>query len=228
MKNKYISGTHISVRRFRQFLRYFAMDLTALQIAELSCMNRNTANLWINRIRMRILLIVEREKLTGADCVQIDEMYFTKSKEYFPKWKLPYDEIPVFGIVTSQGMAYARPVEKANKECVFPVILGCLAMGATVFTDASVLYKGLSGLGFKHKFVNHSMMEFARTEDGLRVTTNRIEGFWGWTRSRMAKFKGVRWENIEQHIAESVWRFNHRQDDIYKLLLDELRARPLN
>ena len=99
--------------------------------------------------------------------------------------------------------------------------------GATVFTDASVLYKGLSNIGFKHMFVNHSQMEFARTEGTLKVTTNRIEGFWGWTRTRLVKFKGVKWENIEQHIGESVWRFNHRQTGIYKLLLKELRSNPL-
>ena len=123
---------------------------------------------------------------------------------------------------------YAKPVEKANKTHIFPVILGCLAPGATVFTDASTLYKGLAAMGFKHMFVNHSAMEFARTAGELRVTTNRIEGFWGWTRTRLTKFKGIKWDNIELHISESVWRFNHRQDDIYELLLKELRAAPLN
>ena len=133
----------------------------------------------------------------------------------------------MFGIVTSNGVVYAKPVEKASKACVFPIILDCLLPGATVFTDTSALYKGLSIIGFNHRSVNHSRMEFARIEHGLRVTTNRIEGFWGWTRTRLAKFRGVKWENIEQHIAESVWRFNHRQDDIYELLLKELRVAPL-
>ena len=46
--------------------------------------NRNTANLWINLVRERILTLVEQEKMTNATNVQLDETYFTRTKEYFP------------------------------------------------------------------------------------------------------------------------------------------------
>ena len=49
------------------------MDLTALQIAELTELNRNTVNSLINKIRARILLIVEQEKLMNANYVQMDD-----------------------------------------------------------------------------------------------------------------------------------------------------------
>jgi transposase-like protein len=88
MKNRYADETHFSKHKFRKFLQLFCRDFTATQIAELLQVNRKTANLWINRIRARILLIVEQEKLRNATCVQMDETYFTKTKEYFPKWKL--------------------------------------------------------------------------------------------------------------------------------------------
>jgi hypothetical protein len=42
----------------------------------------------------------------------------------------------------------------------------------------------------------------------------------------LAKFKGVKWSNLYLHIAESVWRFNHRRDEVYKILLKEFRIRP--
>jgi len=73
MKNPYLKKTRISARQFRKFLKLFAMDLNASQIADLMNWNRNTANLWINRIRARILLIVRQEKLSGADNVQMDD-----------------------------------------------------------------------------------------------------------------------------------------------------------
>ena len=228
MKNTYIKKTRISTRKFRLLIKYFCMELTALQIAELLQINRNTANLWINKIRERISLIVEKEKLTNADCVQMDETFFTRTKEYFPKWKLPHEEVVVFGMINSSGKVYASLVDKVNRACIFPVILGCCISGATIFTDGGSVYKGLSKVGFEHHTISHVDKEFARKENGITITTNRIEGFWGWMKVRLAKFRGVKWSCLSLHIAESVWRYNHRQDDIYKLLLKELRVRPLN
>lgn len=71
-------------------------------------------------------------------------------------------------------------------------------------------------------------MEFSRHVNNDCITTNRIEGFWGLMKVRLAKFRGVKWDNLAVHIAESVWRYNHRKDDIYKLLLREFRRKKLN
>ena len=224
MKNTYAKKSHFSVRKFRKFLQLFCKDFTATQIADLTEVSRNTVNLWINRIRQRILVLVEREKMRGATCVQMDETYFTKTKEYFPKWKLPHEEIVVFGCIDSAGRVYAKVVPKCRKKYVFPVIFEVCASDATIYTDSAAMYKGLSKLGYKHHSVNHSSMEFSRYENGVCITTNRIEGYWGWLKVRLAKFRGVKWDNLDVHIAESVWRYNHRQDNIYKLLLKEFRV----
>jgi transposase-like protein len=223
MKNRYANETHFTKQKFRKLIKYFCMEFTASQTAELLHTSRNTVNLWFNRIRQRIMLLVEKEKLRNATCVQMDETYFTKTKEYFPKYKLPHEEIVVFGIIDSAGRVYAKIVPKANKEHVFPVIFECCAKDATIFTDKAALYKGLRKLGYKHHAVNHRDLEFSRYENGMCITTNRIEGYWGWLKVRLAKFRGIKWDNLDVHIAESVWRFNHRQDDIYKLLLKEFR-----
>jgi len=228
MKNHYAKRTRISTRQFRKFLRLFCKDFNASQIADLMNWNRKTVNLWITKIRMRILLIAEREKLRDATCVQMDETYFTKTKEYFPKYKLPHEEIVVFGIIDTYGKVYAKVISKENKAHIFPVIFECCAPNATIFTDKAPVYKGLTKLGYKHHSVNHSDKEFSRYERGVCITTNRIEGYWGWLKVRLAKFRGVKWDNLELHIAESVWRYNHRQDDIYKILLKEFRVNHLN
>jgi transposase-like protein len=204
------------------------MDLNATQIADLMHWNRKTANLWIGHIRQRIMDLVEREKLCDAACVQMDETYFTKTKEYFPKYKLPHEEIIVFGCINDAGVVYAKIIPKCRKEYIFPIIFSCCAPDATIYTDSACMYKSLSKLGYKHHTVNHRDMEFSRYENELCITTNRIEGYWGWLKVRLAKFRGVKWDNLDVHIAESVWRYNHRQDNIYKLLLREFRVRPLN
>jgi transposase-like protein len=227
MKNTYANETHFTKPKFRKFIQLFCKDFNATQIADLMRINRNTANLWITRIRARILVISEREKLCDAICVQMDETYFTKTKEYFPKWKLPHEEIVVFGMIDLCGKVYAKVINKTNKAQILPVIFECCAKDATIFTDRAAVYKGLTKLGYKHHSVNHSDKEFSRYAKGMCITTNRIEGYWGWLKVRLAKFRGVKWDNLDLHIAESVWRFNHRQDDIYKILLKEFRANKL-
>jgi hypothetical protein len=43
-KNKYIKGTLISERKFRELLRYFCEDETALKTSKYTGLNRNTVN----------------------------------------------------------------------------------------------------------------------------------------------------------------------------------------
>jgi transposase-like protein len=223
MKNPYAKETHFSKCKFRQFMQYFCKDFNATQIADLLNINRKTSNLWINKIRQRIQILVEIEATCKADNVQMDETYFTNGGKYFPKLQLPYMEVVVFGMIDGKGKVYARVIERSTKEQIIPIVQLYCKEKATIFTDASKVYHCLSELGYNHRSVNHNINEYSRHENGICVTTNRIEGFWGWMKVRLAKFRGVKWDNLPLHIAESVWRYNHRQDNIYKLLLKELR-----
>ena len=219
---------HFSKRKFRLLLRMFCKGCTALQIADFTNLNRNSVNLWVNRIRHRIKDLVEQEKMRDAKHVQMDETYFTKSKEYHPKLRLWDEEVVVFAVLETHGRVYARIVEKVNKRQLLPIVEGCCAVGATTHTDGHTVYKALEKRGYKHASVNHSNHEFSRYENGECITTNGIEGFFGLMKSRLTVFRGVKWDNLDVHVAESVWRFNHRQENLYKLLLKEFRARPLS
>jgi transposase len=60
------------------------------------------------------------------------------------------------------------------------------------------------------------------------VHINGIEGFWGFAKVRLAKFKGIPDATFHLHLKETDWRFNHRHSDKYKTLLTYLRKFPLN
>jgi hypothetical protein len=65
----------ISRAKFRQILRLFALDLTAVQIAELAHLNRNTVNRYLKLIRRQVASFCESESpFTGE--VELDESYF--------------------------------------------------------------------------------------------------------------------------------------------------------
>ena len=219
-KNKYISVSKLSESKFRQIIRYYSEDFTILQIAKLTHVNRNTVNLWVNRIRERIYRQVEIEKIKNSINVQVDETFFCRPSKFYKKYRIPHHEIIVFGLIDNHQKVYAQIINKVNKQEIYPIISECCAKGCHVFTDGGTVYKGLSLYGYQHHFVNHLDYEFSRYEKGVCITTNQIESFWAWMKVRFVKFRGIKWKNMHLHVAESVWRFNHRHDDIFMLLLD--------
>ena len=227
MKKRYVTVSKLSDAKFRVLIKCFCDNYTALQIAHLLNINRNTANMWINRIRKRLYLLVEKERLKNATFVQVDETFFNKSKSPFCKSFLPEQEIAVFGIIDHTGKVYARIIHKVCRKEIIPVIRQCCAKNATIYTDGATVYKGLAKDGFVHFSVNHLKGEFSRYESGRCITTNHIENFWSCLKNRLAKFRGVKFDCLHLHIAESVWRFNHRHDNLYLLLLSEFNKNHL-
>lgn len=59
MKNKYVNRSKISEAKFRELVRFFSLDLTAIQIAELTGLNRNTVNRYLTEIRKKITRFTE-------------------------------------------------------------------------------------------------------------------------------------------------------------------------
>ena len=62
MKNKYAHRSRISEAKIREVVRYFAADLTALQTAQLSGLNRNTVNKIYRGLRERMLFVCEEQR----------------------------------------------------------------------------------------------------------------------------------------------------------------------
>ncbi len=76
----------------------------------------------------------------------------------------------------------------------------------------------------KHFRVNHSKDEFARGNSHI----NGIESFWSYAKIRLVKFK-VRDKNMfKYHLKECEFRFNNRERNLYKILLENFRKEPLN
>ena len=68
--------------------------------------------------------------------------------------------------------------------------------------------------GFRHEQVNCSQ-KFANG----RVYINGIEGFWSYAKERLMKYHGVSARYFEYYIKGLEFRYNHRNDDLYTLIL---------
>ncbi len=73
---------------------------------------------------------------------------------------------------------------------------------------------GVVNAGYK-SITTHSEDVFANG----RAHVNGIDVFWRVAKSRMNKIRGIRKDKFNLHLKETEWRFNHRYENIYRLLL---------
>ncbi len=205
MKNKYFFRAKISETRFRQILKLFAVDLNASQIAEITGISRNTVNRYLATVRERLHSVCSRETPVGvleaAEEQRVSGM--------------------IFGLFRLDGCVYTEPVP----DC-FQTVFFDLMNGKIPFADvrSAPWWRGYSAL------IDLGRQRFLRLEPKLEGLCEHgigeMESFWSYAKGRLAKFRGVPGQTVEQHLKECEFRFNHRREDVYKLLLKIFRTAP--
>ncbi len=99
-----------------------------------------------------------------------------------------------------------------------------LTNGGSIHSDGWRGYNGLVDVGYdKHFRVHHGQNEFVRGKSHI----NGIESFWSYAKIRLVKFRGLDKKGFNLHLKECEFRFNHRGEDLYKILLQIFRNEPL-
>jgi len=207
--------TRISRAKFRQILRLFAVDLTAVQIAELVHLNRNTVNRYLTLIRQQVASYCESESPFSGD-IELDESYFGAKRIRGKRGRGALGKTIVFGIYKRHGRVYTEIVPNCSRKTLYAIIKGKVDAASTIHTDGFRTYDGIVDLGFqKHYRVQHGKDEFAVGTNHI----NGIEGFWGLAKVRLVKFRGMSKNTFYLHLKECEFRFNYRNQDLYKVLL---------
>ncbi len=223
VKNRYYKRSRISEAKFRQLIRYFAMDFTATDTAQLTDISLRSVNTIYLKLRRQIAVVCEQQSpLQGA--VEVDESYFGARRVRGKRGRGAYGKTIVFGLLKRDGMVYTEIVPDCTKATLQGVIRGHIAPDTVIHSDGWRGYDGLVDIGFdKHFRVNHSANEFARGEYHI----NGIESFWSYAKRRLQKFNGVAKHTFYLHLKETEFRFNHRRDNLYLALLRLLKLNPL-
>lgn len=224
MKNKYINRAHITERKFREVLKFFAEDFSVTQISHLTGISRVTINSLIQRIRQRIYQLSCSENPLMSGEIEADESYFGARRVRGRRGRGAYGKVKVFGLLKRNGRVYTEVVDDVSAGTLQGIIRGKVELESVIHTDGWKGYNGLVDLGYqKHYRVIHSKNEFAVGTNHI----NGIESFWGYAKHRLTKFKGIKAEYFDLHLKESEFRFNKRKDSLYKFLLKEFREKPL-
>jgi transposase-like protein len=227
VRNRYVVRSRISEASFRRFLRHVAADLTAVQIARLTGLNRNTVNRLLGGLRERM---AEACALEGPfrGHVELDESYFGPRRVKGKPGRGAGGKTIVFGICKRRGKVHTEVAEDCSKPTILAAIRGKVDLRSVVHTDGFASYDGLVDMGYKkHLRVDHARGEFSsRTTRGNHI--NGIEGFWGYAKTRLARFRGIHPHAFLYHLKECEFRYNHRRQDLYHVLLRLCRENPLS
>ena len=221
--NKYIKYAKISEPKFRELLKYFVLDLDAQTIALLTKLNRNTVNRYVHLIRKRIADLCEEASPFQGE-IEVDESYFGAKRVKGKRGRGAGGKTPVFGILQRNGKVYTEVVPDCARKTLQAIIRGRVNPDSVIHSDSWRGYDGLVDLGYKkHYRVHHSHDEFANGKNHI----NGIESFWSFAKRRLMKFHGIPKTTFYLHLKECEFRFNNRNTDSYKLLLKNIRNKPL-
>ena len=134
MKNKYTSRSRISEAKIRQIVKLFAVDLDALQIAEIAGLNRNTVNRYLAAFRERIARFCEAESPVKGE-VEVDESYFGARRVRGIRGRGARGKTIVFGLFKRNGRVYAEVVPDCSKSTLQGIIRGRVELESVIHSD---------------------------------------------------------------------------------------------
>ena len=226
-KNRYLFRGRISERKFRDLLRLFALDITADRAAILTGLNHKTATSIYTLLRLRMA------ELASADCpfrgqVEVDESYFGPSRQRGRPGRGAARKTPVFGILERGGRVHCQIVKNCSKSTLHAIIQGRVSLSAEINSDGFLSYDGLVEAGFArhHRILKYYEKKRPVFAEGA-VHINGIESFWSYAKRRHQKFNGLRRTSFPVFLKETEFRFNAREQDLYKTLLNSCRMKSL-
>jgi len=156
--------------------------------------------------------------------VEVDESYFGPKRVRGKKGRGAGGKTIVFGIFQRGENVYTQIVPNCRKATLQKVIRGRVSLETVVHSDGWSGYDGLVDVGYKKHFrVKHRENQFADRSNHI----NGIVAFWSSAKRRLSKFNGLHHHPFHLHLKECEFRFNHRNKDLYAVLLELLRENPL-
>ena len=173
-------------------------------------MSPTSINKWFSYFRLLCCKnwIENIEKIGGENCtVEMDESMFGKMK-YGRGDGRKRRRAWVFGMVcreSGKSVLWVCPrgkdgKYKRTKSALWPIILANVKLGTMLYTDGFRGYRKLPSLGYRHKWVDHSVEYVSSTDPD--VHTNQIEGLWGVVKRRLPSSGPY---NLEEYLQLFQW-----------------------
>ena len=210
--NKKYSLTKL--KRDLLILYYFYLEISARKSSKELKLNYKTIQSRFMQFRKFIADYCNKgtKKMNGE--VEIDESYFG-GKRKGQRGRGAENKAIVFGILERKGKVHTVIVQDVSAETLMTEIKNKTRKGSVFYTDGWKSYASLEQYG-KHNIIDHEKELVDKNHNHI----NGIEGFWSFAKERFHKYHGIDKQNYPFYVKEMEFRFNHRNESVFNLLLD--------
>lgn len=209
-------GKYYSLKKLKKdllILYYFYLEISARRAAKELNLQYKSVHKKFSQFRKKIADYCNQEakKLNGE--LELDESYFG-GKRKGNRGRGAKNKAIVFGILERKGKIYTKIVENVSAEILMNEIKNKTNKGSVFYTDGFKSYASLEQFG-KHNVIDHEK-ELVKNHNHI----NGIEGFWSFAKERFHKYHGISKNNYPLYIKEMEFRFNNRNENVFKLLIN--------
>lgn len=201
------------LRREIAIITGFYQQQPAYRVAADLGVDYQTVSRVYHRLREVIYHVAELEgaKLSGE--IEIDDAYFGGRRKG-RRGRGAAGKGIVLGLLERKGRVYTKVVEQVTADELMAHIRQHTRKGSVYYTDTFRSYNSLKRWG-KHHRLNHSKAFAYRDKNHI----NGIEGFWSYAKHILYNYRGVSKYHFPMYLKEVEFRFNHRDDNLFKLFL---------
>lgn len=206
-----ITGFHASLDEWKRIMRSFLRDRTGIRVAKTAGRERHRIHRMLHYLRT---LMAKDIPVQFSGIVEIDETYIGgqwrnkrwSTRKQGTKRGHGTSKQAVLGILNRDTRCVvAVLVPNLQYKTYIPIIQMHVHRGSIIYTDGYRIYDPLHNW-YRHERVEHVKGKYVRGA----VHTNSMESFWGYLKRRLKITGGIRLSRLHLHVAEEVWRFNHR------------------
>jgi transposase len=210
----WVGQARIPLTTWLWLVKLFELEVTARQAAIQTGVSYPTALAVFTTIRRALLAQEHPELLRGE--VEADESYFGGRRKG-KRGRGAAGKVPVFGILERRGRVSVTVVPNVTAQTLLQETVKIVKRGTLVYTDKFRGYDTLTFCGYRRLAVHHQK-RFTRG----KIHINGLEGFWSYAKGKLLKHHGVSPQKFPLYLYEMQFRYNHRHEDLFQLLLDAL------
>ena len=195
----------------RKLVEYFALGVPSYRIRFRDLASPPTIERFFRLIRA-VLAYEEqcREPFLGA--VECDETMFGGRRPGKRGWGAA-GKVIVLGILKRNGQVRVFPVQGRSGAEIISLVCAHTRPGSLYYTDDWHAYASLAVRG------DHIVVRKEGGRPKGRAHINGIEGFWSYAKHWLYPYRGVPRKFFHLYLGEVSFRFNHRDEDLFPLVL---------
>lgn len=226
MKNSFINRSHLSEKKFCSILKCFVDDLTSLECAKRTKVNRNTTSRLYSLMRQRICEM-QLHSLKIPEEIDPTEVDFAIKGILTHSCFNDTGEVFHVAILNDEGTLRAQIVSDDRLMQIASMVSWklnetrnmCKSNGEAV----QILRDMAQDFNFHVCQGEKRSVEISNDENRM----DEIDNFLAFSKARLKKFYGIKSDDFKYHLAECCFRWNCRNDDMFVILKSAFLKEPL-